>query len=596
MDFRILGPVEVHSGGEQLRLGGPRQRALLTYLLLHANEVVAGERLLDDLWLEAPRGGLAALQTHVSRLRRVLGARIVTSGSGYAIRVEPGELDLERFRSLLAEAGAAADPTGRSQLLRDAEALWHGVPLAGLDVPFAAGEAAALEELRLAALEDRIEADLETGLDGELVSELSGLVRHHPLRERLRGQLILALYRSGRQADALEAYRETRQMLDEELGLEPTPALRELERAILRHDPALAGETATRAEPPSDQASPPRRRAPLAAVATLVALGALAVAAVALTSEGGSPRAQSTPTSPVRTVTRPVDRPALLATKHHARARTTTKRTHVAKHQVALTATTSSKVGSAPPTQRQTAPTSGQAAPTKTTPAATIKRKTKTDTTPTRKPTVPPPKPVTISDTFDADFVDPTIWHQVTTDANVSIAEQGGQLLLTVGAAAVRAGTYNQIDVHVGTQCTFPGNFDARVDFTLLEWPTADNILVGLNAIYAGSEVGRENSSQWGDGYASWVAPDSNGSIPLPDTSGSIRIARVNGIATTYVWHRGGWVRVAVGSSKGAAVFGLQASSSDGTSAFGGQELKVGFDNFTVTGANPICPPGSQPG
>jgi len=215
---------------------------------------------------------------------------------------------------------------------------------------------------------------------------------------------------------------------------------------------------------------------------------------------------------------------------------------------------------------------------------------------PTRKPTVPPPKPVTISDTFDADFVDPTIWHQVTTDANVSVAEQGGQLLLTVGAAAVRAGTYNQIDVHVGTQCTFPGNFDARVDFTLLEWPTADNIMVGLNAIYAGSAVGRENSSQWGDQYASWVAPDSNGSIPLPDTSGSIRIARVNGIATTYVWHRGGWVRVAVGSSKGAAVFGLQASSSDGTSAFGGQELKVAFDNFTVTGANPICPPGSQPG
>ena len=238
MELRILGPIEVLSDGRPVQVGGPRQRALLAYLLLHANEVVPAERLLDRLWDDPP--GLPALQTQVSRLRRLLGDRIVTSGPGYAIRVEPGELDLDVFRSLLAEAGAAVDPAERSRLLREADALWRGEPLAGLDVPFAAGEAAALQELRLGALEDRIEADLATGLAAELVSELVVLVARHPLRERLRGQQMLALYRCGRQADALDAYRDARQLLDEELGLEPGPVLRELELAILRHDPALA--------------------------------------------------------------------------------------------------------------------------------------------------------------------------------------------------------------------------------------------------------------------------------------------------------------------------------------------------------------------
>jgi hypothetical protein len=147
----------------------------------------------------------------------------------------------------------------------------------------------------------------------------------------------------------------------------------------------------------------------------------------------------------------------------------------------------------------------------------------------------------------------------------------------------------------VGTQCAFPGDFDAHVDYTLLEWPQADNIFVGLNAIFARAAVGREYTGVWGDEYASWVVPGTNGSIPLTDSSGSVRIARVNGIATTYIWHRGAWTRIARGNSTGAAVFGLQAMSTDAASSFGQQELKVAFDNFTVTGASPICPPGSQP-
>src|SRR5205823_8054906 len=139
---------------------------------------------------------------------------------------------------------------------------------------------------------------------------------------------------------------------------------------------------------------------------------------------------------------------------------------------------------------------------------------------------------------FDGDYVDPTIWHQVTTDSNVTVAVEGGQLVLGVGADAVPGGAYDQIDVHLGTQCVFPGDFDARVDYTLLEWPAGDNIDVGLNAIYANAAVMRESSSQWGDEYGSWVIP-SNGSVALPDTSGSLRIARVAGIETTYFWHQG---------------------------------------------------------
>ena len=598
MDFRILGSVEVLTEGKPLPVGGPRQRALLAYLLLNEHDVVSADRLIEELWHDPPAGGVQAVQTQVSRLRRALGGRIATSGSGYTIDLEPGELDLGRFRSLLADAGTASEAAERSRLLREADGLWHGTPLQGVDGPFVAAEVRALEELRLAAVEERIEADLDAGRHAALVAELSSLVVRHPLRERLRAQLILALYRSGRQADALSAFRDTRRMLDEELGIEPSPALRELELAILRHDPSLACAAPGRTEAVA-VADSPRPRRPWAGlvVVAVVALAALGAAAAALMRGDDSRSAQSTPAAST-TLTQAAGGTRRLVTKHHARVRAVVRRVPATTHQVIRTITTSAAVVQ-PPT-----PVQQEITPTKTTPAVATtttaikntpahKSTAKTNTTSTRTPAAPPPKPVTISDAFDGNFVDPTIWHQVTTDANVSIAEQGGQLVLTVGAAAVRGGAYNQIDVHVGTQCTFPGDFDARVDFTLLEWPQADNIFVGLNAIYAGSAVGRESSSQWGDNYAGWVVPSNNGTIALPDTSGSVRITRVKGTETTYVRHGGGWVRLAAGRSQGAAVFGLQASSEDGTSAFGQQELKVAFDNFTVTGTHPVCPPGS---
>ncbi len=243
-EFRILGPVEVVSAGEALRLGGPKQRALLALLLLRRNEVLSRERLIDAIWGEEPPGSAAnSLQVYVHGLRRVLGPeRIERSGSGYRIHVEPGELDLERFESLVrhAKGALAARPADAADHLREALALWRGAPIADLAGEPVTAELNGLEDARIAAIELRNDAELALGRHEELVGELAALVTEHPYRERLREQEILALYRSGRQKDALEAYRAARRVLVEELGVEPGPALQELERAVLRHDASLA--------------------------------------------------------------------------------------------------------------------------------------------------------------------------------------------------------------------------------------------------------------------------------------------------------------------------------------------------------------------
>jgi DNA-binding SARP family transcriptional activator len=243
IEFRVLGPVEVVEHDTSLALGGGKQRALLAVLLLHANEVVSSERLIDELWGESPPATVSkSIHVYVSRLRKELGEeRLVTRSPGYVLRVEPGEFDLQRFEALFAEArDGDADAATTARTLRDALALWRGAPLADLAYePFAQPEIARLEELRWAALEARIDAELASGRHAELVGELQALVAEHPLRERLHGQLMLALYRSGRQADALEAYRGARELLLDELGLEPSEDLKRLEAAILRQDPEL---------------------------------------------------------------------------------------------------------------------------------------------------------------------------------------------------------------------------------------------------------------------------------------------------------------------------------------------------------------------
>jgi DNA-binding SARP family transcriptional activator len=243
VEFRILGPLEaVGDDGTELPLGGTKQRAVLALLLLEAGRVVSTDRLVDALWSgEPPRTAATSLQNFVSQLRKSLGSEtIVTRPPGYLIRLQPGELDLAQVRRLVDEA-RASDPPRRAELLREALALWRGEPLAELAYePFAQIEIDRLEGLRLALEEERIEAELALGRHAELAGELEALVRAHPLRERLRGQLMLALYRSGRQAEALDAYRAARKALVEELGIEPSPLLQQLHASILRQGRAGA--------------------------------------------------------------------------------------------------------------------------------------------------------------------------------------------------------------------------------------------------------------------------------------------------------------------------------------------------------------------
>ena len=245
VQFAILGSLELRVGDVPVALGGVRERSLLALLLLNANELVSTDRIVDELWGDRPpKAAVKTVQVYVSRLRKILGAdALATRPPGYVLHVDDEQFDLRRFEHLAAEGRRAlgsGDLATARGLLRDALALWRGAALSDFVYePFAQAEAARLKELRIATIEDRIEADLRAGQAAELVSELQALAAREPLRERLRGQLMLALYRSGRQADALDVYRDARTTLVEELGLEPGPELKDRERAILTHDPAL---------------------------------------------------------------------------------------------------------------------------------------------------------------------------------------------------------------------------------------------------------------------------------------------------------------------------------------------------------------------
>jgi DNA-binding SARP family transcriptional activator len=244
VEFKVLGPLEVLDAGRALDLGAPQQRAVLAFLLLHANEIVSTERLAEALWPAGiPKTAAKAIQVYVSALRKALGGArdaLETRGPGYVLRVGPGELDLHEFENLL-ERARREEPAARAATLGVALSLWRGAPLADFAYDaFVQPEAARLEELRQLALEEQAEAQLELGGGGELIAELQSLVSARPLQERPRALLMRALYRAGRQSNALDVFREGRRVLDEELGLEPGPELRELERAILRQDPALS--------------------------------------------------------------------------------------------------------------------------------------------------------------------------------------------------------------------------------------------------------------------------------------------------------------------------------------------------------------------
>ena len=303
-EFRLLGPLEAVVDGKRVLLGAAKPRALLALLLLNRNRVVSTERLVDELWGdEAPARATKALQVYISQLRKALGPeRLVTRPPGYELLVGEGELDVERFESLAAAAREqleAGNPKAAAAGLRDALELWRGPALREFrSEPFAELAAGQLEDLRLGAVEDRMQAELDSGGTARLIPQLEELVAAQPFRDRPRELLMLALYRSGRQADALDLYRRTRELFVQELGIEPGPTLRELEGAMLRQDPTLAAprRRPRPAAPPADGAPRPRRWLPLVAAlaAVLVAAG---VAAALLLPGGGhhAPAAHGNP-------------------------------------------------------------------------------------------------------------------------------------------------------------------------------------------------------------------------------------------------------------------------------------------------------------
>ena len=292
MDFHILGPLEVVDEGRAVSLGGSRQRALLALLLLHANETLSTDRLIDELWGEHPPPTAARIvHVQISRLRKALAggggqaaATLVTRERGYELTLARAQLDSHRFEDLIADGGrelAAAGPDRAAAALERALSLWRGAPLADLAYErFAQSEIARLEELRITALEQLVDAQLALGRHAEAVGRLQSLIGEHPYRERLRAQLMLALYRCERQADALQAYQDARRTLLDELGIEPGERLRELERAILAQDPALAppaaSEPAAGKRPPESPPRPDARRSVSVVFAGLAGSAALA--------------------------------------------------------------------------------------------------------------------------------------------------------------------------------------------------------------------------------------------------------------------------------------------------------------------------------
>jgi DNA-binding SARP family transcriptional activator/glutamine cyclotransferase len=300
VEFRILGRLQVLDGGREVPLGSPKERQLLAVLLLQAGAVVSRARLIEELWGASPPPSAAkALNVHVSQLRKSLARNgdqsIVTRRPGYVLQVGRERLDAARFERLVAEARerVVGDPGSARHLLSEGLALWRGPVLD--DVELAAGarnEAGRLEELRLSAQMDRIDCDLGLGLHDQVIGELEALVAEHPLRERLRSQLMLALYRSGQQADALACYREARETLVGELGIEPSVPLQRLERAILNHDPSLEAVSGVARNAPLREERvvahrPPSRRRRAAAIAMTAGAGIAAGLAVIVGGSSG---------------------------------------------------------------------------------------------------------------------------------------------------------------------------------------------------------------------------------------------------------------------------------------------------------------------
>jgi DNA-binding SARP family transcriptional activator len=576
MEFRILGSLEVWEGERQLELGGPKRRAVLAFLLLHANEVVAVDRLVDQLWGEkAPGNATGALNTHVSRLRKELGSEVIARHAwGYVLRCDPGALDLEWFERLSA-AAESLPALERAGKLREALAIWRGPPLEDLAFePGLAADIARLEELRVTVLENRIEADLEAGNQTGLVGELEALIAQYPLREGLRAALILALYRGGRQAEALEVYRETRRVLADELGREPSPELRDLERAILQQDPALRAipvSAALSAEPGPEPSEQPvrrsRRRIFIGAALALLLAGLGAAAAYALSTRTTHAANQSVSTTLTTT-----DNHTGRQTETHGRDRTDTTHTR--------STTTRSTQGDK---------TGTQAHPKQTNTATSTRSETQTQKTTTQRSTTGHGRrePIRISDDFNKPALNTSIWSSGSDGSGAGFELANGQLVFSIAGDATFDPT-GTVDSSITTTCDFPFGFDARIHYTLPQWPSANGAALNLTS---GVELIQRFTAASGDGYN--ALPFGGTVLQLPDTSGSLRLRRSQGFIRAYYLHDHQWTELGRTNFGGAIYLGLALGTS--AHAWQGQAVSAAIDKFTVTAPVAECPPGDNP-
>ena len=575
MEFRVLGPLEVWEGERQLELGGPKRRAVLAFLLLHANEVVATDWLVDQLWGgKPPRDAAGALHTHVSRLRKELGSAVIASQAwGYVLRCDPGALDLERFERLSA-AAESLPALERAEKLAEALALWRGPPLEDLAFePGLAEDIARLDELRLTALENRIDADLEAGSQTGLVGELEALITQHPLRERLRAALILALYRSGRQAEALEVYRETRRVLADQLGSEPSPELRELERAILQQDPSLRAVPVSTAVVAEAGVAPGRRRHIfLAALLALLLAGLGAATAYVLSARTTSAAGESLPTT------------SITASNYSSTSNPTTGKTDT--HSTKPIDTTPTGATSNGPSQK------GNTKPqrhggTRTTPPPNVSFPQLTQTTTSRQ-IHHKRRPIRISDDFGEPALNTKIWSTANTGSGAGLDLENGKLVFSIAGDATFDPTGN-VGSSVTTTCDFPFDFDARIHFTLPQWPAANGAALDLTSGSAVELIQRFTAPS-GDGYN--ALPNGDTVLQFPDTSGWLRLRRSGSVIDADYLHGHRWLEIGSRNFGAAVYLGLGLSTSQG--AWQGQSVSAAIDKFTVTAPEVECP-GDKP-
>ena len=610
IEFGILGPLSIRDGDRALALGSRKQRALLASLLLHANDQVSHHHLAEELWGERPPATAEhTLHVHVSGLRKALGdaerrTLVVTCPDGYKLAVEPERLDSTRFASLAAQGRAAlasGDAAAASGALTEALALWRGRPLADVELQgLDRIEVERLAELRITTLEERIEADLALGRHTQLVGEIDALVAEYPLRERLRAQLMTALARSGRHAEALAAFQDARRTLVEELGLEPSPALRELESAILRHEPWLTASL-RRTEPQAPAimlGRSNRRRAAvvLAALAALALVAGLAAAVLAPREDGARQAAASQKRAPATAppVKRSVPSKRAAAKPKRRVQPAVAPRRHRALHRV----TNTEPQPQVPATHAPTTTASTTTASTTTSKPAhhhstrVVRTKPKTQPSQSGVTTQPSPVVTTITDDFEDGVRNVSLWHVIVTGTNVDVAEQNGDLEIEIGAGAIPGGQYNVVDGHYGTQCKFPGDFDARVDYRLLAWPEQSGVYLALNAFFANAFVERWSQSVEEAGidplevYGSWIKPHFS-VVNTSDQQGSLRLRRKDGVITSYYLANGQWQKIESARRTAEVVMGIQLSANQGVSV--AQTVRVAFDNFSVAAVAPVC-------